>query len=376
MLNIINGTQTEISKYIREGSKRIYIWGVGVMTQICISQWIMDYDLHDNIIYCTDSALDKIGKKVNIANEIHMINSVEYFIDRLINDKDSILIISCTYFNEILEYLDDMKGLNRKACIIAPLIYLENTINTDDHHIFSIKKQIPKIIHYCWFGNQQLPEKSKKCIESWRRFCPDYKIICWNEDNYDVRKNSWLKKAYENEKWAFVSDYARADILYNYGGVYYDTDVEIIRNIDGLLSLQAFGSFEKWPVLNTGGGSGSIPGFWLWKEIMELRNETVEMDKSDIVRPDASGYFETVPLIRRGLKLDGKLQNVDGFTILQSDYFHPLDYLTREEKRTRNTYSVHYFNWSWSNKLMKNGNPDSKTKCNFYKEVIKRIEKI
>ena len=93
---------------------------------------------------------------------------------------------------------------------------------------------IPKKIHYCWFGGNPMPEKDKKCIESWKRYCPDYEIIRWDESNYDVSKNRYMKEAYEEKKWGFVPDYARLDIIYNEGGIYLDTDVELVKNLDDL----------------------------------------------------------------------------------------------------------------------------------------------
>lgn len=104
---------------------------------------------------------------------------------------------------------------------------------------------IPKIIHYCWFGGNILPDKVQKCIESWKRYCPDYKIICWNESNYDVNKIRYTKEAYKEKKWAFVSDYARLDIIYENGGIYLDTDVELICGMDILLQNDVFLAIDK-----------------------------------------------------------------------------------------------------------------------------------
>lgn len=99
---------------------------------------------------------------------------------------------------------------------------------------------IPKKIHYCWFGRKPLPESAKKCIASWKKFFHDYEIIEWNEDNYDVNKIPYIQQAYEAKKYAFVSDYARFDVLYQYGGVYFDTDVEVIRPFEDILEKGAF----------------------------------------------------------------------------------------------------------------------------------------
>ena len=107
------------------------------------------------------------------------------------------------------------------------------------------KPQIPKIIHYCWFGRNPLPPLAEKCIASWKQYLPDYEIKEWNEDNFDVCMNPYIEEAYHLKKYAFVSDFARFDILYEHGGLYFDTDVEVIKSFDGLLDHNAFFGFEN-----------------------------------------------------------------------------------------------------------------------------------
>jgi len=102
---------------------------------------------------------------------------------------------------------------------------------------------IPKVIHYCWFGKGKMPKLAKKCIKSWKKYCPDYKIICHNEDNFDLTQNRYLNEAYKAGKWAFVSDYVRLKIIYDNGGIYLDTDVELIKPIDDLLLTKGFMGF-------------------------------------------------------------------------------------------------------------------------------------
>ena len=117
---------------------------------------------------------------------------------------------------------------------------------------------IPKKIHYCWFGNNPLPEKDRKCIESWKKYCPNYEIIRHDENNYDISKNKYMKQAYESKKWGFVPDYARLDIIYNEGGIYLDTDVELTKNLDELLKYDAYMGFEDDIHVSPGLGFGAI----------------------------------------------------------------------------------------------------------------------
>ena len=116
---------------------------------------------------------------------------------------------------------------------------------------------IPKIIHYCWFGKKEKSSLAKKCIESWRKYCPDYEIIEWNEENFDLAQYPYIQWCYKNEKWAFLSDFARLLIIGQHGGIYFDTDVELLRNPDELLQYKAFYGFENKQYINTGEGFGS-----------------------------------------------------------------------------------------------------------------------
>ena len=118
---------------------------------------------------------------------------------------------------------------------------------------------IPKKIHYCWIGGNPLPELAIKCIESWKKYCPDYEIIEWNEKNYDFRKNQFMREAYDEKKWGFVPDYARLDIIYEHGGIYLDTDVEIIKPLDSLLKEQGFAGMEQPGIVALGLGFGAEP---------------------------------------------------------------------------------------------------------------------
>ena len=119
---------------------------------------------------------------------------------------------------------------------------------------------IPKVIHYCWFGKGEMPKLAKKCIRSWKKYCPDYEIICWNEDNFDLSQNRYMREAYEAGKWAFVSDFARLKIIYENGGIYLDTDVEIIKPIDDLTVNRGFMGFDEKGIVATGLGFGAEKG--------------------------------------------------------------------------------------------------------------------
>ena len=127
---------------------------------------------------------------------------------------------------------------------------------------------IPKIIHYCWFGDKEMPAQLKKYIKSWKKYCSDYEIKLWNEENFDINSNQYVKEAYENKKYAFVTDYVRLFALYNYGGIYMDTDVEILKPLDGFVQNKAFFGFESKDYIQTA-LIGSEPSHPIIKEFLD-----------------------------------------------------------------------------------------------------------
>lgn len=209
-----------------------------------------------------------------------------------------------------------------------------------------MKNNIPKKIHYCWFGGKPLPEEAKKCISSWKKYCPDYEIIEWNENNFDLESNAYVKEAYSAKKWAFVTDYVRLFAMYNYGGVYMDTDVELVGSLDDFLKHQAFSGFESSKDIPTG-IMACKKGFTLFKEFLDYYK-----DRHFITDDGSFDLTTNVSIItniceKYGLKRNNTLQNINGFILYPSDVFCPKNYLTGEIKRTKNTIAIHHFSGSW-----------------------------
>lgn len=206
---------------------------------------------------------------------------------------------------------------------------------------------IPKVIHYCWFGHGEIPEKDKKCIESWKRMCPDYEIKQWNESNYDITKNAYMEEAYNARKWGFVPDYARLDIIYEHGGFYLDTDVELIKSLDDLLNNKAIMGFEDGCHVNPGLIIAAEPKHPTICDIMGIyeNRHFIKTDGSIDLTP--SPIMNTNYLINQGLKQNNKKQTVKDITIYPTDYFCPKNYKTGKLNKTDNTYSIHWFNASW-----------------------------
>ena len=202
---------------------------------------------------------------------------------------------------------------------------------------------IPKTIHYCWFGGNPKPKLAQKCIQSWIQCCPDYEIKEWNESNFDVYQNAYTKYCYENGKYAFLSDYARLKIVYDHGGFYFDTDVEIIRCIDDLCIHEAFFGFENDEYVNTGIGFGADKNSLVIKAMLEEYDQSMGENITVIKCPE----LNTRALVKCGLIRDGSLQIINGAVIYPEDYFNPYDDPTGKLNTTENTYSVHWYAKSW-----------------------------
>jgi len=205
---------------------------------------------------------------------------------------------------------------------------------------------IPKKIHYCWFGDDPMPESAEKCMETWKKYCHDYEINEWNESNFDINCCDYVREAYEAKKWAFVSDVARLYALVNHGGIYLDTDVELIKPLDGILSCEAFSGFEKKDRIATA-VMACVKGHILFAEFLdEYRNlHFVNADGSYDFTPNVSRITNTC--LKYGLKLDNSLQKINGLTLFPCDYFYPKDFETGKTSITDNTYSIHHYDGSW-----------------------------
>lgn len=203
---------------------------------------------------------------------------------------------------------------------------------------------IPKIIHYCWFGGKELPELAKKCIASWEEKCSDYRIMRWDEDSFDISSVPYVKEAYESKKYAFVTDYVRLWVIYNYGGIYMDTDVEVCKGLDEFLYLHAFSGFESYTDVPTGIMAGEQYSS-IYMELLDYYsnrhfvNQNGEMDLTTNVTI-FTNIFEAKGLIRNNSK-----QTVAEYTFFPTEYFCPndKDRLYRKDK----IYTIHHFAGSW-----------------------------
>lgn len=220
-------------------------------------------------------------------------------------------------------------------------------------------EMIPKVINYCWFGRNPLPPLAMKCIESWKRFLPDYEIKEWNEDNFDVNIILYTKEAYEAKKYAFVSDYARFWILYHYGGLYFDTDVEVIKPMDNIIAKGPFmGCENEYDSLKIkegamalgvapGLGLGVTPGLGLYMEMLDLYATLSYFNPNGTQNIKTVVSYTSELLVKHGMKYTPNIQLVANVWIYPKDFFCPKDYVSGKIELTVNSVAIHHYGESW-----------------------------
>ena len=220
---------------------------------------------------------------------------------------------------------------------------------------------IPKIIHYCWFGRKPLPELALKCIASWKKFLPDYEIKEWNEENFDVNQIPYTAEAYKCKKYAFVSDYARFKIIYEHGGIYFDTDVEVIKPLDEIIAKGFFFGMEAndgdllcAPGLgfacNAGLGFACNAGLGLCKEMIDqYEHENFILSNGLLNLETVVTRFSNI-LQKHGFKYNNDITEFENMFFYPPEFFCPINYHTGEKNTTQNTYTIHHYAASWVNK--------------------------
>lgn len=350
-----SGSFLGMAKDIINRNSKIVIFGMGVVGCTVTPEILRQYNLDDRIECCIDNDKIRWNTKIRMCNRDITILNPEVLNSM---EGDITVLITISRYYSVYEQLRAMEGTARCSCYIIPAMCIENFHNEGGKGVIRTTEypMIPKVIHYMWLGGNPMPDKLIQCIESWKEYCPDYEIIRWDESNYDVHKNQFVSQSYDNKRYGFVPDYARLELLYEYGGIYLDTDVELKKNIDELLYQEAFCSVEKWQVLNFGGCSGAIKGHKSLEPFLE------NWGNRSIVRHDgsldsiSSGLIDTTVALEMGYLINGTNQTVNGMNIYTYDYFHPYDYMSGMLEMTSDTFSVHQFNGGWLDEKAKNDN--------------------
>lgn len=335
--------------------RKIVAFGAGSFLDNCCKKY-SNYGLEHHIEKIIDNNPQIRGKhkKIGICN-IPVVD-IRDGIKSL--GEDGIILISTIHLKDVLTQL---ASYNVNKVVFLGFVIdkcIEQYLKNEDvkYDIVSDTDfSIPKVIHYCWFGKGKIPDRYREWMSSWKKFCPDYEIVEWNESNYDVHKNRYMSEAYEAKKWGFVSDYARLDIIYTYGGIYLDTDVEVIRSFDGLLHQKAFAGLQFDGRVALGLGFGSVPENDI---IGGLRDD---YNAHSFIKEDGSFNLTTCPTyqtailrkygfqLRDEFQLWNEIQCLRDINIYPPVFFTPMTMCARKIVRNQKySFSIHHYDGSWA----------------------------
>ena len=326
--------------------KKVYCFGAGKYFQ-----YFVDNDYGVKIEAVIDNYRCQDGTKLFMDKELVEIIPIETFLQKY--DANSVVMITAYSIEDILEQLDSIDILDGMPCYVE--WFVREQIEESAVYIESKSKEqvIPKKIHYCWFGESPISEEYQKYIDSWKKYCPDYEIIRWDESNYDINKIPFIRQAYDQKKWAFVTDYVRLDVLYQEGGIYLDTDVEVVASFDKFLSWEFFCGFEESEYVAWGLGFGAIKGHKILKAVMDI------YEKMSFVNEDSSLNLLPCPVIQSevlqkfGFVMNGEFQVKDNVALYPRDFFSPYKNFTCFGRITKNTHSIHHYAGTWCDELQK-----------------------
>lgn len=352
MITIKNIGYQQFKKYIE--NKKIYIWGAGRALESCIDLYfdnkeiekVIDNDekLWGTVIKCKNRDISIFGLN-DFLREVKINNNLSEIV---------LMISSSFYAVEIVEMLDSIPELDGLECVLQVLI--RNKKEAIESYDFTKGEQkIPKKIHYIWIGGNPLPEKFVKNIETWKKYNPDYEIIQWDESNYDFEKCDYVREAYESKAWSFASNYARLDIIHQQGGIYLDTDVEIVNNFDRLLNDEAFVNMGYTDRINIGCGFGAIEKHPMIYEMLNRFNNShfILSDGKQNKRP-----FHTYlhPVAKKyGFEISNKYQKIKDIVLYPCEVMSPLTIGGMEDFISEKTVSIHQEIGAWKTEKEKEG---------------------
>lgn len=331
----------------KDGS--IYLYGIGrFFDKILLDS--NEFPWEKKLGGLIDASPEKQGEERMVKGVAHRIISLsDYFKKR--RDGDVILIIARLY-DEVVEMLNQYRELDETECYIY--FFMRNLSfgeEIDFHRGEDFK--IPPVIHYCWFGGKELPDLYKRCVDSWHKYCPTYQIIEWNESNCDLESNLYAKQAYEAGKYGFVPDYFRLKIIYEHGGIYLDTDVELIKNLDDLRHEEAFCGKQYPGEAALGLGFGAVKGNHVIKKLTRIYEETAFIKEDGTMNMRTSPSYQTEDLRKMGMGYSNRVQYIEGMCIYPTEVLSPINIYVGTMEITPNTYAIHHFDGSWTTQAHK-----------------------
>lgn len=328
--------------------KKVILWGAGKRTEYFLKM----YRMESTVEMIIDNDKNRLGEYVADDNVIIPIRDKYALLDyvRRYGIESVLLIITPRFFDiEIMEQLDEIDQLNGLDCCLASLIDDFYEIQTFDYSKGA--DRIPKKIHYCWFGKKNIPDHLKRYIDGWHKMCPSYEIKCWNEDNYDIKKNKYMYEAYQVGKYGFVPDYARLDIIYQEGGIYLDTDVELLKKPDELLKDDMFCCFNCYGMVALGLGFGAVPGHPLIKKMRDVYDgkSFYKRDENGNMVEDLTAcvWYQNPIIEQAGFNMNNSYQKKNGVVIYPSEVMAPTGGSGVGDNFTDKTISIHHAELSW-----------------------------
>lgn len=341
MIKLRNCSWEEFPQRLIE--KKLYCFGCGALSE-WLSYEVSHYSFAQKITAFVDNNPLKAGTYISIDETRIPVIGFDDFTRSIL--PNSIMLITSMYYAEMIRQMDQEEKLNNLECYVEVFLREKTNSISFPRHNTSLEK-IPRKLHYCWFGKSEIPEQYRYYISTWQKYCPDYEIVRWDESNYDVSKVTYTKQAYEEGKWAFVSDYARLDIIYTQGGIYLDVDVEMLQNPDILLTNSMFCGFEQGNLINTGLGFGACKGLTVLKNMRDQYKEVSFLNESGKMNLTACTKYQTDFLQKLGLKRNGFMQKVGDITVYPRTVFAPYDFYGLQNHLTRQTISIHHYEASW-----------------------------
>lgn len=347
MVKLLNRSIQEFCSYISGQDISFACFGVGSQSR----RFFENYpDMGARLSFFVDNDPKKQGSSLRIAGKEKPVFLFAKLAENARGNKRPVLLVTSLYAVEILEQLDQCADLDGMETY---LLVLMDKARKQDFSFTKGPALIPKKIHYCWFGMGTLPDAFQRYIDGWKRLCPEYEILRHDESNYDVAKNAYMREAYEMQKWGFVSDCARLDIVYHEGGIYLDTDVELVKKPDALLGDRFFCAFQSMGEINTGLGFGSVKKHPFLKELMDAYNGKRFVKEDGALDLTTCTYYQEPVFKRRGFALNGSYQNIGGAVVYPEEVLSPLHLWSGELALTDKTIAIHYYTSTWASEHLR-----------------------
>jgi len=323
--------------------KRLACYGIGGFFDRIMLNY-EGYEWQKNIEYLVDGSLERSQDKEVVNGREYKIYHIDEFIN--LDLSDVIVFVTCNAYAEVVDRLNAISKLDNIECYLFHFMY---GFSEGEHIQISNTKEmlIPPVIHYCWFGGNDMPDLYKRCIESWHKYCPDYEIKEWNESNCDVSETLFTKQAYDVGKYGFVPDYFRLKIIYEHGGIYLDTDVEVLRNLDDLRRNKAFCGMECPGEPAFGLGFGAISGHPVINKLMQRYKKQPFIKDNGKYDETISPIYQSQDLMNIGMKYGTKLQNIADMIIYPVEVLSPKSATTGEIDISPYSYTMHHYDGSW-----------------------------